>query len=206
MTAVIDRTDEKLKLAEELGIEQYLKTRKLEQIKKEAVNELTGMKFNPITQNEIEAKITNYIWDWKSLNTSERLPAIILSTFIFGVVAFINYIIPEIARIPMHIPAAIWMTIITITTLSCYRKTVMREDWISSWKDELPYGAFLAIKEAKEKGIDGFYGKGRTDSYKIYYPVLASSRDRLKADPVITGLYKGVEVEIFAWDDSKVYE
>ncbi len=67
---------------------------------------------------------------------------------------------------------------------------------IDGWANNLPYGAMLAMKEAKEKGLVNFH---------IYYPI-NQFRQREKTDPVIVG-YSGVRMyEIFAWDDGKVYE
>ena len=82
------------------------------------------------------------------------------------------------------------------------------------WSEELPYGALLAVKEAKEKGFKHF---------DIYFP--ATEKEWLRRqDPVIVGYFfttkmssfsgfsfgpeigKGNMYEIFSWDDSKVYE
>ena len=84
--------------------------------------------------------------------------------------------------------------------ISCIRKVRIGGMFLSNWTDELPCGALLALKEAKEAGV---VGMGYDGSYQIYYPKV---EERLKADPVITGMYKGIEVVIFAWDDSKTYE
>ena len=82
-----------------------------------------------------------------------------------------------------------------------YVKCEVKSMNLSSWKDNIPYGGLLAVKEAEQKGISGF---------RIYYPAKRSIEDRvierIKNDPVITGMYNGVECQIFAWDDRNVYE
>jgi len=71
---------------------------------------------------------------------------------------------------------------------------------LRDWTHRIPYGALLAVKEAKEAGIERF---------SIHYPTTTAERSRWLAarDPVITGYSpKGNRVEVFSWDDGKFYE
>ena len=73
----------------------------------------------------------------------------------------------------------------------------LAEKDLSNWEENLPYGALLAVKEAKEQGLKNF---------KILYPEKWGSQERFIADPVIVGLLGNKAYEVFAWDDGKVYE
>ena len=205
MENVIDRTAEKVELAKELGLKEYVRTKEQIEEDKQIALELTKMKFNRINEKEIKKKICKRVWDWKSLVGQSRF-GMFLATIIFSPVVFMfcdaSMVKPKdfFSWYGVFLLAS-WSLII----LSCYRKTEFREMLVSDWADELPYGAMLAMKEASENGVIGFKNYNEK-TFKIYYPIYASSNDRVKADPVITGLYKGKEVEIFAWDDSKVYE
>lgn len=70
--------------------------------------------------------------------------------------------------------------------------TTFPEPWslrampLSLWATPLPYGALLAVKEAKARGLSCF---------SIYYP------EERASDPVITGKRNGAEVIIFSWDE-----
>lgn len=102
---------------------------------------------------------------------------------------------------------------------------------LDQWTDNIPYGALLAVQEAKKLGLSDF---------KIHFPV-TPKRQRLKIDPLITGvigkklkrywyassrecpilhssevgigrhshveeIHPGKMFEVFSWDDGKIYE
>lgn len=221
MKTVIDRTEEKMKLAQELGLVSYLNEKTREQEKKAAIQQLTGMNFSPINHEQIKEKICKVVFDKESLKTQDRHGIWLVITSIVAGIAFIAGIA---AKISASLPAVSWAELLSFEIVVVaaflgsqlfhipflFRKTIVRKCWLKDWFQELPYGALLAVKEAKEKGIEGFvertYGETSNRGYMVYYPAYASTQDRVKADPVITGMYKGVEVEIFAWDDSKVHE
>lgn len=242
MAKLIDRTAEKLELAKELGITSYIAYQESELAKKEreakeksAIEELTRMKFKPITMKEIRAKFPKFGWVAWEDDVSIQL----LASFGFSGLGLVAGLL--LALINMGItgkdnaPLALVLTPIVVAIIGLHifnrvRRIQVASMYLNNWRDNLPYGALLAIKEAKEAGITGeketrfYHGKNTrhdysdvgysgcnedckyvtTDvGYKIYYPKL---EERVKADPVITGWYKGVEVCIFFWDDGKVYE
>lgn len=205
MTNVIDRTEEKIELAKQLCLKGYVRAKEEEKAVKKAIRDLTGMSFKPISEGEIEKKITSRVWDFNSFRTSEaRSAALSASTAsfvcIFVIALFYGYLGQAWKAL------AVYPVFLLVLLASCYRKTKVQDMYICEWQEELPYGALLAMKEAKEKGVAGVRGLG-PEMYKIYYPVYASSIDRrVKEDPVIVGYFNGVLVEIFAWDDSKIYE
>ena len=68
--------------------------------------------------------------------------------------------------------------------------TIERED-ATDWSYGFPYGALLAMKEAKEQKIGQFH---------VWYPA------RMQWDPIVTGITKqGARVLIFEWIDGEVY-
>ena len=79
-------------------------------------------------------------------------------------------------------------------------ETIKLEDWTR----DLPYGALLAVKEAKEKELRGF---------EIHYPVpevqssRRSSMSLADRDPVITAHLSNSRrmLFVFAWGDGHVY-
>ena len=205
------RTEEKLKLAEELGIEGYVQAQKqalkdaIAKEEREAViKELTGMKWRPLTEDSFKffpkRKFVNRGW----FSEPGFLFGLILSTIpMFLLTAFLNI---------MRTNGWVFSGTVTLCVLSCsfiaellthIRRVQVSSMPLSEWKDDLPYGALLAVKEAKGSGVVGVpMWKSMGSGFKIYYPRL--EQRRVNADPIITGLYKGIEVEIFAWDDKKI--
>lgn len=214
MTQVIDRTEEKVGIARELGLAGYIKTKERAAQDALIAKELTKMSFKPISDEEIEKKICHRVWDWGTIEVDSDAyaawigtPTIVLLTSMI-ITSSIQYW--EGFKRTIFIGLPIYFLLLGLAFLSCYRRTKVKTIPICQWRDELPYGALLAMKEAREAGIAGMDGYDSPiddpSRYQIHYPGYASSFDRVKADPVITGLYKGVQVEIFAWDDRKVYE
>ena len=184
------RTEEKLKLAEELGIEGYVQTQKQalkDAIAKEerdaVIQELTSMKWKPLTKDSFKF-FPSFVFDWKSFQ---------LGPFETGgnrgFFMLLSYIAFPLAPIGL-----------LLALVGCLRRVNIASMPLSEWKDDLPYGALLAVKEAKENGVTKLTHWG--NDFRIYYPRLEARR--VNADPIITGLYKGIEVEIFAWDDRKI--
>ena len=245
------RAEEKLKLAEELGIEGYVATQKqalkdaIAKEEREAViQELTSMKWKPLTKDSFKF-FPKWVWgEWLSENINP-IVAFIVSATVTGLAYFIGaFIVYEVFGVSENycVYGALILTTITsigIVSTGFIHKVEVASMPLSEWKDDLPYGALLAVKEAMESGVDGIgtgsykeyqktyytlppgqyiYGNNQSDeggyfysqgvessevkSYKIYYPRLEARR--VNADPIITGLYKGIEVEIFAWDDKKI--
>ena len=193
---IVDRTKEKIELANELGLEWGKEMIKELEFKSE-VSKLTSMNFKPITRIEIQ----------KRLIKNNDLP-IILGTIlsVIGIALFI--ILPFLHQVKGEFNA-VWLNpgiligfigfLILVTAIESPR-VILNRMALKDWKDNIPYGALLAVKEAKSVGLSNFW---------IYYPVRAERR--MMADPIIVGYLSLVDekdtmFEIFYWDDGKVYE
>lgn len=202
-TKMVDRTEEKIKLAREIGLTRWADVKAddaaRETAEKAYIAQMSSMNFKPVTQAEIETMLVKRVFKafyheggffmglfgWAAAST--------VATLIFyGMSCGMND--PK----QWLLATAGWASLVGfISFLGCsFPKTRVAVKMLSEWKDNLPYGALLAVKEAKDKGLTHF---------KIYFPKL---EERVKADPVITGVGVGRETEfmIFAWDDSKIYE
>lgn len=197
-------TEEKIALAKELKLDSIARVliEKAETAK--AIQLLTGMKFKPITREQIRAKLPKFYWSLTD-TTMWGFNLLMLGALLgIPITALADLLRQGLtghltkggdpSPIGCSIVWVIWMTIVFIW--NAYQPVEMRANSLTSWFGDLPYGALLAVKEAKEQGIEKFC---------IYYPVNAD-HERLKRDPVITGEFHGVELEIFAWDDGKIYE
>lgn len=260
MIKLVDRTEEKMALAEELGLTSYVNSRKgalkAKQEKKareEALAELTKMNFKPLDWGKVNKMFPSHVWVWKRFLSNPngmRYAPITSATLAAGLgwplLAASTTGLEHPWRFFGIFAGLIWSPFLIGTLInSCLLSLVevrIVTDWLKDWSAELPYGALLAMKEAKELGVETFkedvwlsdwqsydpnnpqhknkvlhgsnYGTGfsvdlgigerRDNGFKIIYPKLGP--ERLKQDPIIVGLYKDVEVEIFAWDDRKVYE
>lgn len=198
MDKIISRTKEKIELANEIGMGNWADDAIKEINRKKAVNDLTAMKFNPTNEKTIEKKICKNYWGIVSLELSPWsllvIPAIL--SIVFGIVFSAGLLIVFSVNISFPVGMLFVLQGIALLARCFWLKPILQKMALKSWRDPIPYGAMLAVKEAKEKGIKVF---------DIYYPVKADSK-RLFADPVITGFYNGVLVEVFSWDDGKIYE
>jgi len=183
----MDRTEEKINLMAELGIEQGIEKKKEAEAKK-IVEELVGMKFKIITKEEIEKKICSFEYEIEKMQKR--------SFFSFDLQ-------PKKIKIK--------------------QKPMLDSMSLKYWHDNIPLGGLYAVKEATEKGLKHF---------KIFYPS-TSARYLRRHDPVIVGYAQeekeittslfiignqpsnevteemkgiGPMLEVFAWDDSKVYD
>lgn len=183
MSKKVDRLQEKMELAKELGMFDWAKVR-LESARE--IETLTSLTFKPITRRQINKKLKKFYWEW-GMNT---IPAVIF--FVLGICVLRN---------PIHElnPVGIMATVMGLGffMVNLHRTDVHAVE-LYSWSDNIPYGAMLAVKEAKAQGIKKF---------RIYYPVKQEDK-RLISDPIITGHHDNVkeELEVFAWDDGKIYE
>lgn len=198
---IVDRTEEKVKLAKEIGLLNWAD-----------MNDLIKMKFKPINEDKINIRLRDGVryWSKKALFWDE--PDVFMASFlgfIIGLAA--SFILGMISaqlgknliyetidhRFLVMIPiAAISFGIIQYLK-SGIRRISVASMRLTDWIDPLPYGAILAVKEAKEAG---FY----VETMRIYYPT--ARRERVLTDPIITAHRNEKLFEVFAWDDSKIYE
>ena len=231
---VIDRTEEKMALAEELGMGQWKSTRQEKLDEAKAVKELTGLKFKQTTEKEVESKLRKFCWN--GVPKFDGVPIYInpfsIALFVVGLVSFGIYVAPTVGPPVLGFVSVVFMSLSAalsiFLTLRGFRNCDVDNMSINRWTDNIPYGAMLAMKEAKEMGVEDF---------KIYYPTKHKQPVRIMIDPIIVGhkpygpkrveSYSGnsitfrdgmlangprtktqskLMVEIFHWDDGKIYE
>lgn len=204
----MDRTLEKIELARELGMSEYVHKNKISLQEQEEICRLTSMNFKPTNPHNIKKMICKRVWhgflekerySWGGTSLSGSnvvwiVPLAAAFLFAFCVVATSSYQLTEI-RNALFVVLAICAVPIIGWIISRFKKCELKDKSLNSWSDNIPYGGLLAVKEAKEAGLDNF---------EIYYPT--KQEVRYVADPVIVGYSKGVMFEVFAWDDGKVYE
>lgn len=215
------KLEEKAALYKEIGLNSQgdviLANLEMERMAKE----LTDMKFKVTNLDEIKEKLQKRVFD----PDSESVQVIGMLGFL--AIVFVPLIVGGVFQDASHpfFPyylkalAGVVSAFGLIVAPFLWQKTDVRSMSLYSWESQIPYGGLLAIKEAKARGLAEF---------EIFYPVKASTQRRLMADPVIVG-YKtkketkrnilspgyptyeadvktGPMIEIFAWDDGKVYE
>lgn len=199
MKTKIDYTEEKVALARELGLVDCAET--MAQIKKE-IDELTNLKFKPISYNTISKMISKRVFR-PFYHEDSRTGCIICASIGYGS-SFLIFLIGLSCSDPKNAFNILnWGTALTsIPVIGCFiaasfPKCDRQEKALTSWKDPLPRGALLAVKEATVAGLSNF---------QIHYPVLESRR--VLADPVIVGYRKDIKspLLIHAWDDGKVHD
>ena len=199
--------DEKLELAKELKLKeqisllQYTKGMFDLKFKKITMDEirkrLAFRKFNPNLIPSVCALIMTllafgmvYTWNaWNETGIVEQLPELSKK----GTIKFISSL--------AIIVSPIWL----MWLRDSIRSTTVISVWVDDFKQEIPYGGLLALKESKEKGIT---------KHQIHYPILDNPWEEFKTslfsianDPIISGFDPmGNRVEIYAWNENDVYE
>ena len=188
----------KEQLAQELGMRTWASQSRIAREMEQSAKELTDMKFNVTNLSKIQAKIMGPIrarFTRKISLTGLAFAGACVAVGYLGKLVYLagsDWVIPVILA-GVAVSARGVFTIIDM--VSKFDDITVNVTGLTSWQEEIPYGGLLAVKEAKDKGLDTF---------KVAYPTTRSKL--LKDDPVIFG-YKGeVMVEIFAWDAGKVYE
>lgn len=193
---VVDRTPEKVKLAQELGLHSWA-----------AIHGMINMKFKPITHEQISIKLGEGKRHWRlkmvDLNLFELwFLAVIGSGFttIFScglssvITGQLNNYHPQLHDVLIGVSVGLIGVVFAFLRSGMCRVRIEGKH-LNLWTDNMPYGALLAVKEAKEAGLTNFY---------IHYPVLVG--ERVMADPVIVGQLGNSMYEVFFWDDGTIYE
>jgi len=190
-TVKVDRTKEKIALIKELGLKLVLASLKDK-----------DLRFKPISTVEITRKLRMSPRCWNlSECTCMGLTIGALSGFIAGVILevvlhYLKIVHPGgLPLISMPILGALLGGTIGSFSNPLHRAFTDSKPF-QNWAFDLPYGALLAVKEAKRAGVK---------SFRIHY--LTNKPDWVNSDPVITGVTRsGQTVEIFSWYDGKVYD
>lgn len=202
-TPVIDYTEEKLAIANELGLPRCAAALIAEKEAKREVEELTNLKFKAIDREKIDKMINKRIFR-PFYHTNLKAEFMFLSVLSCVFYAFWGVHQAVAPHDPNHgagafmIMGDIFGTISAFIFIrSSFPKCAARGMLLKDWEWTLPRGALLALKEAKDAGLDNF---------KIFYPVLEEKR--VKVDPVIVGYKPGIKTALMvhAWDDGKVHD
>lgn len=198
--------EEKMKLSRELGLSYKSRgsieskaTSVIDQVKSvDEIKRLTDMKFKLISSKQIREKLSVQYW-----GEGEDSNAGLIG--VGGVLAvlflFANGIIYSTGNCKLVNPVIIGLlSLCTFLALLGYKlawvDAEIFETPLHNWDHDIPYGGLLAIKEAKDKGLNDFH---------IYYP--AKKKELMKSDPIIVSKQAhGVMIEIFSWDEGIVYD
>ena len=182
----MNRIEECEALATELGL--YGTLEHIERLKDAKV--LSAYKIMPTTMEEIERKV---------LSGFEYLLAPKYLCIGTGIGAFLGILSVSFFNFEECMFFATTGAAVGFTLMVAYRtnKVPVNVEFmpLATWKYGLPYGALLAIQEAKNLGLDDF---------QIAYPV--KHKPILDKDPVIFSSKNGVLYEVFSWADGKIYE
>ncbi len=210
MTKFIDRSQEKMALAKELGLSSYVRAKETETKLKKEIEELTSMQFKVITEDEISKMLRKPYWHGVD-RSSDGLQFWTFIVLLVGTLSAFLMPVAVLTKTPDLFTTGAYFKLVGVIELSviafwglgvlftCVRVAQVCKMPLNSWGWELPYGALLAVKEAKSKGLEDF---------EVYYPSRNNYYDRilLKLDPVLTSKKAGKLLEIFSWDEGKIYE
>lgn len=175
---------EKLELAKSLNLK-----RQISQLEYNAG--MFDLKFKPISWDKVNKRLSFERWKLS------KVPCICASLMIIMATILFLEIKQPILMLFSHIP------VIGLIVLQSRQTTRVLWSWVDDFHEELPFGAMLALKEAREKGIL---------HHRVHYPIwtdlFSESMESKADDPIITGFRadgKGM-VEIYAWNENDVYE
>jgi hypothetical protein len=186
----------KLQLMEKVGMRRAaLNLLEREEMKKEAAN-LTAMKFILTTERKVRAKLEKLYFHGPSEATAPLVG--------FGFICLTASISTAICDAGWPFWAALGTVALMATggaVASLMRMCEVKVMDLENWRDNVPYGGLLAVQEARERGLQNFRILYPTRREDVVEPV------RLETDPVIIGYTNhGQMVEVFAWDDGKIYD
>jgi len=204
--------EEKLEIAKEIGMNGYIRAKSDESQFKETVKEIIAMNFKSVAQKDITKFLTKIVWDKNryyhvladgSKQLGDALIFSIMASVVVSIV-FSSAILacggdPEFNAVTFCISffsmlIFIWGGIYIHGFAKCHVASAS----LSEYSDDMPYDAFLTVKEAEKRGVTNF---------KIYYQCMPDKHVRsirIHGYSVITGVYNGVECLIFAWNDGKI--
>jgi len=228
----MNKTKEKHQLLKEAGMmsrrQEIANEIKRDRTKKaflRTISVMTAMKFKMTSIEEIRAKICGLYVNWKEFVWPCFVTMAISFIPVVAITSLVSYAKGS-GSVGLELFIAVTGTLV-IGVIGGLAKSVgisrMENTDLKRWTGNLPLGALYAVKEAKERGLSHF---------KIFFPI-TEERQRIKADPVIVGYYKpkidrimnwsmgvglggstsveqvsdnSTPIEIFAWDDGKVYD
>ena len=182
-----NKLDEKLEITKRLGMKECHKHLS-------GIKEILEMKFKTVKVEDVKREV----W-WQGLKACWKIflfQSAIISSGVSGLICLITIDSPteqaKMARLIFLLIGTagvfVFSFFMQISNLSVHQSP------LRDWEHNIPYGALLATEEAMKKGIGNF---------TIFYPAL---RKKL-SDPILVGeTKKGNLIQIFNWDDGKIYE
>lgn len=215
METIINRKEEKLAIAKEVGaygVEKFLAN---EINDKKTIEKITELNLNITNRILLEKKLCNkYLPNLEGAKShrSDEFTTYTSMRSIACLSIFVTLIIDMVCStsrgiiLPLHlIGMAISSVFTLIACFSVYQKPSLKVIDLEDWREDMPFGALLAIKEAKERGCTDF---------KVAYPVLDDERiTKFRLDPAVIAnkrvkvtseLERTMMVEVFAWEDGKI--
>ena len=187
------KVDEKIELCKELGLENL--TSYFNQAKK-----MMDLNFKEITMDEINRKIHSHVkktnWYKNRLKMFQKklivYPSIFNTVFLILMARFTHNGIGDF-QLTAGILIFMGGNMLSIVPhFEGFPFLSINSVPVNNWRYDIPYGALLSMKEAKEKGLSNF---------EIYYP-----QEARKEDPILVGKdVDGKMYEIFNWDEGKLY-
>jgi len=195
------KIEEKIALAKELKLHGPLAYLEMEQ----EARSLSDLKLKIVTHMDIENKLKTWYWashlDQAKRDMDRFVPRLLVpaSILLFAGILVATSIGEK--EYPMILKEGLpFLTILAglMYGLMGFERSDVSVMQLHQWRDKLPYGALLAVQEAQARGFTEFV---------IYYPEKQGRTSmRIKADPMIVAVKNGLLIEVFAWDDGKVYE
>lgn len=198
--------EEKVELAKELGLDYWASTQQKEIDKKRTVNDLTAMKMPVVNETLVKALLGHGTvrLDLKKsfqafLDALPESVGVAMAIMLFG--ALIGTLVAlvgsarsmNIVWFYICLPLFAMLALAATFVLTGFEEIEVKSSPLKIWDKELPYGAMLAVKEAKKNGLKEF---------TIWYPTLMKP----KSDPIITAEKNGVMVQVFAWNLGEIEE
>lgn len=196
MKKIVDRTQDKVKLAREIGLHSWADIR-----------EIIAIKFKPITTMEVNKRLYEgkllFGIKYYRFQGDHMFSGLFTVVFIFlgGQLFSTGISSNDINPFGLKISGILITLIFTLYIIrSCSARIRVDNMDFKEWKDDVPYGALCAVKEAQEIGFKHF---------EIYYPIAQDKR--IFSDPIILGWKEKIKTnkmgyKIFYWDDGKIYE
>lgn len=204
---------ERVELMEKHGMVQAVAGLKFKAEQEAALKEALSLKFKPVTQAEVISRLRFYGWAWERCwRRSHESQAwvvlapiaavsFVLGSWLYGATKAAGdwAILFGLFTVIFGVSAILSVLTMLFFFLHGVWRTKVENVSLINWRHDMPYGALLAVQEAKEKGIKDF---------QVWFPIKDENYSMvpvLDHDPIITGMLKGIRVEVYAWNEKTVF-
>lgn len=180
--------EEKLEVASSSDTLKEWHKIKLEKIRSQKTIDFLSLHFKKIETEEIDRMLNNgkiVFTGFGEIDKHMFIASIMFLSFI--TIGAICYSGGSILSTMMSSILGLFFFSGLVISLNCFKRINVKWKRLSNWKEDLPYGAILAVKEAEALDMKHF---------RIYFPSLVQP----KSDPIITAFCNDSEHLIFAWN------